>query len=389
MTAIVRSSNTLLSRLKRLAGIAIVAFAAAVLTAGAAAIPAMAATTAVPNASTYTATITAKTDSLSFSKYISRPSSISYAMVDTTRSEKLVFVNDTDYYVEVNGVAKVLAGTVGNIQYRTNVNNSSMDKVLPAEAIGTQTTLFKYVPLAPGEQISCYAEDIAFGSNGKVVIQMHYKTNKAKPVTIQGKPDLRVTKLSNNEVAIRVKLANNKADVSGVTKIDVLANGKTIKSFKSKSGAVKLDADGYYKFRYAKTNAGTAKYSAVATTIAKPSDTATSASVKPAANKATLKVSKKISDYRTAATVISSLSYSGGKLVVKGYTVNPYGMTVPNMARTVNISHNTFSQQYEDRKMMSFAKGFKSFTLKIKTKKVIDLRDNQDYLVDNKPPVFA
>ncbi|MGN0039087.1 MAG: hypothetical protein ACI36Y_08155 [Coriobacteriales bacterium] len=375
------------SRLTRLAVAAVAAFAAAVLMAGALASPAMAAVSTSYNSSTHIATFTVKTDSLSFSSCTSRTSTISYAMVDTTRSDKVVFINDTDYYIEVNGAAKVLAGNVANIQYRTNVNNASTDKVLPAEAIGTQTTLFKYVNLAPGEQISCYAEDVAFGSTGKVVIGMQYKTNKEKPVTIQQAPDLKVTKIASNEAAIRVKLPNTRADVSGVTQVKVYAGSKVIKTFKSRGGLTR-DADSYYKFRYVKSGAGTAKYKAVATTIAKPTDTATSKVVKPAANKATLAYSKKLTDYKHADTVITSLSYSGGKLVVKGKTVNPCPMAL-TYSRSVQIIHNLNNQRLSSDKQMTFAKGFKSFTLKFSTKKVIDLNDRHDYLVGSQPPVFA
>ncbi|MGN0073017.1 MAG: hypothetical protein ACI36W_04385, partial [Coriobacteriales bacterium] len=178
------------------------------------------------------------------------------------------------------------------------------------------------------------------------------------------------------------------ANVPGVTEVKVYAGTKVIKTFKSKAAAVDVDADDYYKFRYRASGAGTAKYKAVATTIKDKKDTATSKVVKPAANKATLAYSSKLTDYKHADTVITSLSYSGGKLVVKGKTVNPYPMAV-KYSRSVQIIHILNSQRLSSDKQMNFAKGFKSFTLTFKTEKVIDLKDRHDYLVGSQPPVFA
>lgn len=376
------------SRLTRLAVAAVAAFAAAVLMAGALASPAMAYLSPTYNSSTHTATYTAKTDmTQGHSDYIPRVSSIAYPLAESTRSDILLFINETDYYVEVSGFGTVTSGDIANIQWRTNVNKASTDKVLPADAKGKQTTLFENVPIAPGEQILCYAEDKTSAATGKVTMKMYYRTNKEKPVTIQQAPDLKVTKIAANEAAIRVKLPNTRADVKGVTQVKVYAGTKVIKTFKSRDGLTR-DADSYYKFRYVKSGAGTAKYKAVATTIAKPTDTATSKVVKPAANKATLAYSSKLTDYKHPDTVITSLSYSGGKLVVKGKTVNPYPMAL-KYSRSVQIIHTLNNQRLSSDKQMTFAKGFKSFTLKFSTKRVIDLNDRHDYLVGSQPPVFA
>ena len=387
MTATVRSSSKPLSRLKRLAGIAIAAFAAAVLATGIAATPAMAAITPTYDENTWTATVNATKDyTVSHSEYITCKSDIAYAGPEFTRSYKFTFTNNTKYYVTLWAEGQITKGNYNDYQWWYKIPEHTT--MWSLKSTGSQMQKVFTVDLAPGETCYYYAVDKSFGVAGAVSMRMYYKSLPERLLNYQEKPDLKVTKLSANEAAVRVKLPLSEANVKDVTQIKVYAGSKLIKSFKSKSGAVKMDADGYYKFRYAKSGAGTAKYSAVATTVAKPSDTATSATVKPAANKATLKVSKKLADYSKATTIISSLSYSGGKLVVKGYTVNPYPAAL-NGARSVEIVHTLNNQRISSYKNMSFSKGFKAFTLKFSTKKVIDLKDRHDYLVGSQPPVFA
>lgn len=388
MTAHVQSASKPGSRLGRLAVAAVAAFAAAVLAVGVFAAPAMAAITPTYDENTRTATVNATKDyTVNQSEVITWKSDVDYAAAEFTRSDKYVFTNNTKYAVTLWATGQVTKGDYKNIKWNYKIPEHTKDWYFASSGTGVDK-VFTVDTLMPGETAYFYAYDSTFGASASVTMNMWYKSKPNTLINLQEKPELKVTKLASNAAAVRVKLPQAQADVKGVTQVKVYAGTKVIKTFTSRGGLTR-DADGYYKFRYTKSGAGTAKYKAVATTIAKPSDTATSASVKPAANKATLKVSKKLSDYSKATTVISSLSYSGGKLVVKGYTVNPYGMKLPNFARSIYIVHNYNNTQINDRKMMAFPAGMKSFTLKYTTKAVIDLNDRQDYLVGSQPPVFA
>ena len=148
------------------------------------------------------------------------------------------------------------------------------------------------------------------------------------------------------------------------TKLELYMNGKKVKTVKKESSLT-----------YTATGASAAKASfyAVATTIGKASDTEKSETVKPQANVRTFKVSQDLGTYGAGTLTFkpSKLSYSGGNLVIEGYTVNKSNVNLFGFCVEGICNGKTF---FELDKPDYFLKpGIKKKTFKLKAKKVVNL----------------
>ena len=167
--------------------------------------------------------------------------------------------------------------------------------------------------------------------------------------------------MSSKKVEVKASIPDTYASK---TKLELYMNGKKVKTVKKKSLLTYTATD---------TSAAKASFYAVATTIGKASDTEKSKTVEVQDNVRTFKVSKDLGTYGAGTLTFkpSKLSYSGGNLVIEGYTVNKSGVSLPGFYVEGICNGKTFFEL--DKPDYILKPGIKKKTFKLKAKKVVNL----------------
>lgn len=224
---------------------------------------------------------------------------------------------------------------------------------------GTKDVLLMSTILKPEQQI--YVRAVATKkSSVRIVLKAAYKYY-GPAEGIQTAPVVTATKMSSKKVEVKASIPNTYASK---TKLELYMNGKKVKTVRGKDSLT-----------YTATGASAAKarFHAVATTIGDARDTETSKTVKPQANVRTFKVSKDLGTYGAGTLTFkpSRLSYSGGNLVIEGYTVNKSNVNLFGFYVEGICNGKTFFEL--DKPDYILKPGIKKKTFKLKAKKVVNL----------------
>lgn len=284
------------------------------------------------------------------------------------RSRTVFIKNDTKYRVFAScyGFA---SDTKTHVQWLIGIHgNTGIDVV----GNGTKRTdLITGTYMSPGDEIQVDAVNMSTRdvTSTKVLVQIGYRYGGEIDKLQTMKPIVSATKLASDRVEVCVRYPDgSKADVSGVSKIILYQGSKKVKSWTTNAQIP------VRKYIAKGSKAVKASYKVVSTTIDNESDTITSDAVKPQANSVVVTKKKpKLKDFEFCTFVPSKLSYSGKKLIVEGYTVNPEGfkMTFP---MTVEVSVPGKQIAYYQDWQHSWGKGVKKVKVSIAAKKVVNLR---------------
>ena len=263
--------------------------------------------------------------------------------------------NKTDYLVEL-----ILWGVA-----QTNYKNfewewfSSDQSAASVKSEGTKNVELMHTILYPEQQI--YVRAVATKkSSVRLALKAQYHYYGKVPGE-QYKTTVSAVKLSGKQVQVIAEASG----AANKTKIDLYMNDKKVKTV-SKKNTLTYTATG--------SSATKAKYYAVATTIGKSDDSAKSETVKPVANVKTIRVSMDLKTYGAGTCTFkpSKLFYSGGKLVIEGYTVNKSNMSNPMGFYVEGICNGkTFFKL--DKEDYVLKPGIKKATFKVKAKKIKNL----------------
>ena len=263
--------------------------------------------------------------------------------------------NKTDYLVKLTlwGVAQ---SDYRSFEWQWFSSDQSSASV---RSEGTTDVIVMSTYLRPEQQIYVRAEATK-KSSVRIVLKAAYKYY-GPAEGIQTAPVVTATKMSSKKVEVKASIPDTYASK---TRLDLYMNGKKVKTVKKKASLTYTATD---------TSAAKASFYAVATTIGKASDTETSKTVEVQDNVRTFKVSKDLGTYGAGTLTFkpSKLSYSGGNLVIEGYTVNKSGVSLPGFYVEGICNGKTF---FELDKPDYFLKpGIKKKTFKLKAKKVVNL----------------
>lgn len=224
---------------------------------------------------------------------------------------------------------------------------------------GTTKVLLMSTILRPEQQI--YVRAVATKkSSVRIALKAQY-SYYGPAEGIQTAPVVTATKMSSKKVEVKASIPDTYASK---TKLDLYMNGKKVKTVKKKASLTYTATD---------TSAAKASFYAVATTIGDARDTEKSDTVKPQPNVRTFKVSPDLGTYGAGTLTFkpSKLSYSGGNLVIEGYTVNKSGVSLPGFCVEGYCNGKTFFEL--DKPDYILKPGIRKKTFKLKAKKVVNL----------------
>ena len=182
---------------------------------------------------------------------------------------------------------------------------------------GTTDVWLMTTILRPEQQI--YVRAVATKKSSVRIVLKAVYSYCGEAEGIQIAPAVTATKMSSKKVEVKASIPNTYASK---TKLELYMNGKKVKTVRGKSSLTYTVTD---------ASAAKARFHAVATTIGDARDTEKSRTVEPQPNVRTFKVSKDIGTYGAGTLTFkpSKLSYSGGNLVIEGYTVNKSNVSLP------------------------------------------------------------
>lgn len=284
------------------------------------------------------------------------------------RSRTVFIKNDTKYRVFMSCYGYA-SDKKTHVQWLIGIHgNTGIDVV----GNGTKRTdLITGTYMSPGDEIQVDAVNMSTrdvtSTMVKVLVGYKYGGEIEKLQTM--KPIVSATKLASDKVEVCVRYPDSsKADVSGASKIALYQGSKKVKSWTTNAQVP------VRKYTAKGSKAAKVTYKVVSTTIGNASDTITSDAVKPQANSVVISKKKpKLKDFEFCTFVPSKLSYSGKRLVVEGYTVNPEGYKM-RFPMTVEVSVPGKQIAYYQDWQHSWGKGVKKVKVSIAAKKVVNLR---------------
>ena len=263
--------------------------------------------------------------------------------------------NKTGYRVHLTlwGVAQ---SNYKNFKWRWFSSDQSSNIV---QSEGTTDVLLMRTILRPEQLI--YVRAVATKKSSVRIVLKAVYSYYGPAEGIQTAPVVTATKMSSKKVEVKASIPDTYASK---TRLDLYMNGKKVKTVKKKS-LLTYTATGAF--------AAKARFYAVATTIGKASDTEKSKTVEVQDNVRTFKVSKDLGTYGAGTLTFkpSKLSYSGGNLVIEGYTVNKSNVSLPGFCVWGYCNGKTFFEL--DKPDYILKPGIKKKTFKLKAKKVVNL----------------
>ena len=224
---------------------------------------------------------------------------------------------------------------------------------------GTTDVWLMTTILRPEQQI--YVRAVATKKSSVRIVLKAVYSYCGEAEGIQIAPAVTATKMSSKKVEVKASIPNTYASK---TKLELYMNGKKVKTVRGKSSLTYTVTD---------ASAAKARFHAVATTIGDARDTEKSRTVEPQPNVRTFKVSKDIGTYGAGTLTFkpSKLSYSGGNLVIEGYTVNKSNVSLPGFCVWGYCNGKTFFEL--DKPDYILKPGIRKKTFKLKAKKVVNL----------------
>ena len=289
------------------------------------------------------------------------------------RARQCRIINDTKYMVYMNCYVRASDNKTA-VQWLVGDINGGTTSGWSVNGEGTNTVgLVTGTYLSPGDSMIFDAVNMNADramTTTRVSLQFNYKYGGEVKKYQTKKPVVTATKLGSRKVEVNVKFSDKTYQgVTGRTRIVLYQGKKKVKTWTS-------NAQVPVRVWTGKTKAAVkAKYKVVATTIGNSKDTITSKTVKAKANVLKLAKKPKLKNYSkySANFVATKLYYKGKKLVVVGYTVNTFGVK-QQYPLTAQISIPSKQIAYYSNWQYKYSKGVKKVTLKLKAKKVVNLR---------------